>query len=387
MQRALLFKLMDNTSEPRMPDQTDRDLPTVVEVDQFMPSFVSGGMGGTETYARQVFNVLNELPGVSVCAVLPQGSEDFASTGTSKVMPLAAVSATTAGRLKRMLEVLLRRRKLYSLLRDSAVTFVPFTTPLLPVRKLSPVVITFHDVQHQELPELFSRFEKVYRYFTYERPARQADHIITVSEYAKQSIVRELRINPSRITAIPLGVDTSSFTPNLGEREDFVYYPARGWLHKNHQRLIEAMEIVRQTHPELRLVLTGGALDSLGDLPEWVDNRGLVSFTEVQELFQKAKVLAFPSLYEGFGFPPLEAMASGTPVAASTAASIPEICGDAVVYFNPFDVDSIAEGILAAINDRDRLVPLGLERVKQFTWEKCAKRHAEVFRRVAHDGN
>ena len=94
------------------------------------------------------------------------------------------------------------------------------------------------------------------------------------------------------------------------------------------------MELVRRVHPGMRLVLTGGALKGLMDLPDWVDVRGLVSRTELTSLYQRAAVLAFPSLYEGFGLPLLEAMACGCPVAASDAGSLPEIVGDAAALFD-----------------------------------------------------
>lgn len=354
-------------------------------VDQFMPNFVPGGMGGTETYARQIFQTLSKRDDISMVAIVPESAEEFADSAHQRVMCGVRLTDSNLGRLGGVARVRARGRRISQLLRSGAVTFVPFTTPILSRRKLGPTVMTLHDIQHRELPDLFSAVEKMYRRFTYERAARKVDRIITDSEYAKQSIVRELGIDPARISVIHLGVDTEGFTPNFHNRDDFVYYPARGWAHKNHGRLIAAMEIVRQTHPQLRLVLTGGALEGLGDLPDWVDRKGLVPFAEVQQFYRQARVLAFPSLYEGFGFPPLEAMASGCPVAASSAASIPEICGDAAVYFDPRSPEAIAEGILTAISEKERLVPLGLERVKKFTWGACAERHAEVFAEVARN--
>ena len=133
-------------------------------------------------------------------------------------------------------------------------------------------------------------------------------------------------------------------------------YPARGWKHKNHARLIDAMRLVRSRHPEMRLVLTGGGLDALGELPDWVDRRGLVSDEELRDLYRRAGVLAFPSLYEGFGLPPLEAMASGCPVAASDAGSLPEVVGRYAVLFDPLSPESIAGGIEEAMADGPRPV-------------------------------
>ncbi|GAA1328766.1 glycosyltransferase family 4 protein [Leucobacter albus] len=357
--------------------------PPQVEVDQYMPTFVPGGVGGGETYARKLFQALDELAEVSVHAVVTEGASGFAPDAQERVISGVKLDSSVWGRLRGVAGVLVRGRKVTRLLRPSAVTFTPFTIPVLPKRKLGKkLVMTVHDLQHRELPELFSLPEKLWRSLMYEHPARRADHIITDSEYSKKSIVKHLGVDESRVTAIPLGADVSGFTPNLAEREAFVYYPARGWKHKNHSRLIEAMKIVREERPEMRLVLTGGALDAIGDVPTWVDVKGLVTFEEVTQLLQKASVLAFPSLFEGFGLPPLEAMASGCPVAASNAASIPEVCGDAAVYFDPRNTEEMAEAILAAIDDRDALVRKGLERAASFPWALCAERHVQVFREV-----
>ena len=160
-------------------------------------------------------------------------------------------------------------------------------------------------------------------------------------------------------------------------------YPARGWKHKNHARFIAAMEQVRTVRPGMRLVLTGGGLDALGELPPWVDRRGLVDAATLKDLYRSAAVLAFPSLYEGFGLPPLEAMASGCPVAASDAGSVPEVCGDAAVLFDALDPGSIAEGILEAIDRAPVITRRGVEQVARFTWERCRDTHIDAYRDVA----
>jgi glycosyltransferase involved in cell wall biosynthesis len=143
------------------------------------------------------------------------------------------------------------------------------------------------------------------------------------------------------------------------------------------------MALLREQGHDLRLVLTGGRAPDLGPLPDWVEHRGRVSEGELRGLYRSASCLAFPSLYEGFGLPPLEAMASGCPVAAATSGALPEVCGDAAIMFHPEDVPAMSQAIADAIASRDRLTPLGLARAGRFTWRACADVHADVYRRVA----
>ena len=143
-----------------------------------------------------------------------------------------------------------------------------------------------------------------------------------------------------RVHVAHLGVDTEQFVPRRGEREDFVLYPARGWPHKNHARLLEAMELVRREAPGLRLVLTGGGLDGLGALPPWVENRGLVSRRSSSTSTSAPRAWPSPAATRGSGCRPLEAMASGCPVAAADAGSLPEVCGDAAAMFDPDDASA-----------------------------------------------
>ena len=121
--------------------------------------------------------------------------------------------------------------------------------------------------------------------------------------------------------------------PGTGEREPFLLYPARRWPHKNHERLFEAFALVRRERPELRLVLTGGG--EFGSVPDGVEVLGHVPRPQLVGLLQRASALVFPSLYEGFGQPPLEAMACGCPVACSNAGALPEVVGDAALLFDP----------------------------------------------------
>ncbi|KAA1380668.1 glycosyltransferase family 4 protein [Aeromicrobium fastidiosum] len=348
-----------------------------------MLTLVPGGMGGSETYARELTRQLAGSDGADVTAFVPENVRDFSGGLLETQVPGITAGPSTKDRLRVAASATVRRSSLQRLFADSDVVHYPFTVPLPAPPRGTGFVQSLLDVQHLELPELFSRAELLYRRRFYQGGARRADRIITISEFARERMIDRLGIPPEKVVVAHLGVDVADYEPNAGAREHFVLYPARGWAHKNHARLVAAMEIVRRQLPDLRLVLTGGGLDDLGPLPDWVDRKGLVDLSELRELYRQASAMVFPSLYEGFGLPPLEAMASGCPVAASDAGSIPEVCGDAAVLFDALDVDSIAEGVVAAITRSDELYDLGLQQAARFTWESCRDVHLDVYRSLS----
>lgn len=349
-----------------------------------MITLVPGGMGGTETYARELLSGLVSQPDLDVAAYVPASARHFPPRGARTVVAEQVPGGgSTRERVQTALIGELARRAIARSLAGADLVHYPFTALVPRPLPGTRFVQTLHDVQHLDLPDLFSSAELAYRRMTYERAARRADRVITITEFSRRQIQHHLGIPDEQISVVPLGVDTSSFTPNLGDREDFVLYPARGWPHKNHAALIEAMALVRETEPEMRLVLTGGGLEDLGDVPEWVEVRGLVPLEDLRSLYRRAAVMAFPSRYEGFGLPPLEAMASGCPVAASNAAALPEVCGDAAVLFDPDDPTDIARGILAARTAGEDLTRRGLARAHEFTWRRCVAGHVAVYREVA----
>jgi glycosyltransferase involved in cell wall biosynthesis len=336
-------------------------------------------MGGGETYARGLLRGLPSRQGVDATAYVGRQAQGFAQTIPEVVCKDIDGQGTTAGKLATLVRGLAFGPKLRRIMDDADILHVPFAVALPKPSRRMALVQTLCDVQHRDLPQLFSPVEKIYRRFFYERTARSADAVVTISDFAKQTIVDHLGVPPEKIFTAHLAVETEEFTPHLGPREDFILYPARAWPHKNHGRLFEAMRLLGQTHPHLRLVLTGGGLDALDNVPENVEVRGQVPLAELRELYRQASCTVFPSLYEGFGLPPLEAMASGCPVASSTAGSLPEVVGDAAVLFDPYSPAAIAKAVAEAIDRSAELQSLGLERVKKFTWDACAKAHEDAY--------
>jgi glycosyltransferase involved in cell wall biosynthesis len=272
-------------------------------------------------------------------------------------------------------------RELRNALRALDAIHYPLTVPVPRARARRAV--TLHDLQHLDHPELFSAARRAFRRAAYDRAAREADAVIVPSELVRERAIELLGLEEARVHVIPHGVDHTLFAPSEEPREPFLLYPAHAWPHKNHARLLEAFVLLRAELPELRLVLTGSGLEALGELPEGVERLGLVPAFELASLYRTAACLVFPSLYEGFGLPPLEAMASGCPVAAANSGSLPEVCGDAAVFFDPEDSESIANGIREALALADELREFGIARAAAFTWEQTAHRHEHVYRGLA----
>jgi glycosyltransferase involved in cell wall biosynthesis len=206
--------------------------------------------------------------------------------------------------------------------------------------------------------------------------------VIAISRHVQETLIERMGVEAERVEVIHLGLDHDLFRPGPEPREPFLFYPANPWPHKNHGRLFQGFARLRRRRPELRLVLTGTGLERL-EVPEGVDVRGRIPREELASLYRRASALVFPSLYEGFGQPPLEAMASGCPVACSTAGSLPEVCGDAARYFDPTSVDEMVEAVSTVLENPAGLVERGLERAALFTWDACARSHDRVYRALA----
>ena len=275
-----------------------------------------------------------------------------------------SLAAAAGGRVRRELEL------------DSldAIHF-PLSVMLPPVSR-PPAATTVLDVQHELYPQFFSRAELAYRRAVYGWTVRRSRIVITISEHAARGLVERLGLEPERVRAIPLGLDHERFRPGDEQRESFLLYPALPWPHKNHARLFEAFAAVRARRPALRLVLTGWDKPA----PDGVEARGRVPADELVRLYRRAAALVFPSLYEGFGQPPLEAMACGCPVACSNAAALPEVVGDAARLFDPLSIEDMAAAIEDVLDAPEEWARRGLERARNFSWDECARRHEDVYR-------
>jgi glycosyltransferase involved in cell wall biosynthesis len=340
-------------------------------------TLVPGISGGSEVYARELTRALARVGEHTYEALVPTIAADAADGLPTTVATGYRASTRTMGRLRAMGLAAVRPGALREALEAADVVHYPLTVPVPSVRR--PTVVTLLDTQHLDLPSLFSPGERAFRRVAYDRAARRADRVAVISDWVRERAIEQLGLAPERVRTIHLAVDHARFSPDPTIRRDpFLLYPARPWPHKNHARLLEAFAAVRTRRPELRLVLTGHGHDA-GSLPPGVEVRGSVGPDELVELYRTAAALVFPSLYEGFGLPPIEAMACGCPVAASNAGSLPEVCGDAAVLFDPADVEAIADGIETSLVRADDLSALGIVRAAGFTWEAAARAHDELY--------
>lgn len=347
-------------------------------------TFAPEDLGGSGTYAVQLVQALARVGSLEYVVVVPRQSRDVA--GGLPVIEVEEPSTGARGpsRIPLMALSASRTRAVGAELSSVDAVHYPLTVPIPGTD--APTVVTLHDIQHRDLPEFFGPARKSFRRIAYDRAARSASAVVVTSEFVRRRAVDVLGLDPARVHVVPLAIDHTVFGPGDEEPEPMLLYPARPWPHKNHTRLFEAFAALRQTRSRLRLVLTGSGLERLGELPDGVEALGVVTRSELASLYRQAACLVFPSLYEGFGLPPLEAMACGCPVAASRAGAIPEVCGDAAVLFDPTSVEDIARAIVEADGRRDALRAKGFARAAQFTWDEVARQHDAVYRSVARTG-
>ena len=253
-----------------------------------------------------------------------------------------------------------------------------------PISASVPTVVTVHDLAILRYPEAFPSWHRRYGSVGLRTVLRSADAIVAVSEFTKEEVVALVDVPAERIRVVPNGVDDvfravgpreSSGPSNSLLQGDYVLAVATLEPRKNLERVVEA---ARLAEVELRVV---GARGWGGvDVPGWI---GEIPDAELAALYRGARCLVLASLYEGFGIPVLEAMASGTPAVTSRGGATEEVAGGAAVLVDPLDPTSIAAGIAEAQARRDELVPLGLARAREFTWERAADGVEALWRELA----
>ena len=276
--------------------------------------------------------------------------------------------------------------------------------PLTPCKS----VVTIHDCIHLRFPQyLPNRLGYVYARSSLWVATHRATRVLTVSETSKRDILRYFHVPESKIDVIYNAIDerlgeapSDAEMAQVRERyqlnDPFVLYAGNIKPHKNLERLIEAFHTLRRGGLEnVKLLIIGDEISKYATLRRAVQRHklhkhvrffGFVSDKTLASLYRLASVFVFPSLYEGFGLPPLEAMASGTPVVTSNVSSLPEVAGDAAVLVDPYDAIDIKEGIKRVLSDpvlREEMKRKGLQRAREFSWERSAARTREIYLETA----
>jgi glycosyltransferase involved in cell wall biosynthesis len=256
-------------------------------------------------------------------------------------------------------------------------------------------IVSILDLSFIINPKWFSRSFSLFYSFLIPRIAKQSIRIITISENSKKDIIEKIGINENRIDVLYCDVpmEFKKINNNKTDNKYGEYILAVSSLdpRKNFARLIEAFNKLSLTN--LRLVIVGSANKVFSDakIKKLIKDNQFITFTgyvdqeELIGLYKNAKSFIYPSLYEGFGIPPLEAMASGCPTIVSNVASLPEVCGDASYYVDPYNLEDIGKGIEEMINNeilRDQLMAKGFERIKLFNWEFSARKLYTIIRNI-----
>jgi len=371
-----------------------------------------GNMGGTETYFRMLYQHLlaidqeNSYRVICYDAMAQDLANDAANVElfTVKRYPKSDPRRHLTSFLKKALRIDYVALALRNL--DADIVHFPFTY-MYPRRVKQAAVLTFCDMQHEFLPEFFSAKKLSRRDRDYRNSVAIADRVIAISQHTKWSLESRYGVSSDKIDVVHLGIGpefhvvpkNSSLLKAVqtthGLNRPFMYYPAATWPHKNHLRLLTTLQILVQRYGfDGDLVLTGVSKQDNDQVRQEVKRLGLTDrvkflgylpYNELPCLYNLARLLVFPSLFEGFGIPLVEAMACGCPVVCSNVASIPEVVGDAGLFFNPESEEDMAKVIWDCWNDQDQLRQLrvrGVARAQQFTWAETARKTLEVYRRV-----
>ncbi|HKO61694.1 MAG TPA: glycosyltransferase family 1 protein [Pyrinomonadaceae bacterium] len=363
---------------------------------------VGTGLAGNESYATNLIEALAEIDQFNLYTLYVTRKEaverfknrwpNFTVRSTLPHSPLIRIPLTLSAELRR---------------NRVDVLHVQFTAPPMAP---CPVVVSIHDLSFEHLPETFKRRSRIQLRVTVRRSARLASQVITLSNHARADIINTYGIDPDKITAIPLAApshfrritndnELQRVKQTYGINGPYILCVGSVQPRKNLARLLQAYSLLRSDGPTgklPKLVIAGKfawlfeeTLRTIGrlDLKDSVIMTGYVRDADLPALYSGARCFVYPSYFEGFGLPPLEAMKCGTAVVVGNQTSMPEVVGDAAQLVDPFDVDDIAAGIRKVITDdgwRSALEVRGVERAKRFDWHETARQTLEVYKKAVN---
>ena len=366
---------------------------------------VGAGLAGNESYATNLIEALAEIDSVNRYTLYVTRSEavDRFSNRWPNFIVRTTLPHTPLIRIPLTLSAELRKNPV-------DVLHVQFTAPpFCPC----PFVVSIHDLSFEHLPKTFNRRSRAQLRFTVRRSARKASRILALSEHARSDIIETYGIAPELVTTVPLAA-ANHFRPiedlNELQRIRHAYGIEKNYIlsvgsiqpRKNLQRLIAAYANLKRTRapgslPQLVIVgkLAWLYQETLREIARLESSSsvivtGYVPEADLPALYSGALCFVYPSYFEGFGLPPLEAMKCGVPVIAGNKASLPEVVGDAGLLVDPFNIDALAAAIGTVIDNpnlRSKLKVDGLKRALMFNWRETAKRTLEVYQSAADNGS
>jgi glycosyltransferase involved in cell wall biosynthesis len=359
---------------------------------------IGARQGGNETYIKNLIESLAEIDGENRYTVYHANARaaeewrgrfpNFAVRLLPPPTPLVRVPVALAFELR---------------LRPVDLLHVQYTAPpFCP----APVVVTIHDLAFEHLPETFTRRGSFQLKLTVRRTAKKAARIATVSEYSRQDLIRTYKLPPEKIVVTHNGVEprfspspgspdeTQAIRRRFGIEHDYILAVGSLQPRKNLVRLIRAYADLRNQHASFthQLVIVGRKLWLTEQIfkevarQKWVKDVILTDYVDDQDLpalYRAAALFVYPSLFEGFGLPPLEAMACGTPVITSNTSSLPEVTGDAAILIDPYNDEQLSRSIISIVNDRTLQAQLrekGISQARKFTWRTAAEQTLQLYR-------
>lgn len=328
---------------------------------------IPGRVGGTETYARELIAEMSKNKHLTLFC----GRETASTFKESKNISIITLPIYSKNRIARIIAEQTLLPLLCFRYHVDTLFSLGYSAPLLHSFKS---IVTIHDLNWYYHPEDFSFINRMFWEYLTRASAHFSDSIITDSSASKQSIIEVLHVKPSKVTSILHGTPATIKVKPHVSKDPYLFTVLANYPHKNLKTLLKAFEVLLKTNSNLKLLVCG-----LGDQEKSTGNveyLGYVSREELCGLYMGASVFVFPSAYEGFGYPVLEAMSYGSPVVSSNSSSLAEVVGDGGMLVGPYDVDAYVRcitSILVSPTSRKNLIRKGRKRAAELQWINTAR--------------